>query len=389
MNAVAEWHLALASLRCFGAKRGGKLGFYAKSYKWELALVASTRFGGGELVANIRLSLIVPAYNAGRYIVQCLRSLLEEHRDDFEVVVINDGSTDDTEAACLSLDDDRLHIVSQSNSGVSASRNRGVEVSRGDYVMFVDADDVLDSGWGSVVFPFLGCGEDVVVFTASAERERYGLDDLVSSIVGTGIRLDRSHDLAFVEGAMSPVSRLYSRSFLQDAGITFDTRVINGEDALFNMKAFLSTDKVRFVGRSFYRYRIHGDSATHAFNPRFFESNEVYLCSLQELLDGSNRYSSREIKRAVDYSFCRSVFLMALYAGRISDRDDRRAAQLEIADSHCVMARMSTPVDLSGNPLYERFVYKLVARGLLSVAVSALRIALAAAKREREGWKTI
>ena len=337
------------------------------------------------------LSVIVPAYNARPVIGGCLRSVLSGCGEGVEVVVVDDGSADGTAEACREFGDPRVRVLSQSNAGVSAARNLGLDAASGDLVMFVDADDELAPGWFSVVGPHLSAGEDVTVFMGGLERERYDVDELVWSIVGADPRRREKPGRMPMKWASSPFSRTYSRRFLKTGGMRFDTRLINGEDALFNLVAFLSTGRVRFVGKSIYRYRIHASSATHTFDSRFFASNEAYLACLAELLRDSGRYSESEVSALVDFSFCRSVEIMALRAAWAGNGAARRLAVAAVNADPLVRARMAAGADTGANPLHERAVYALARAGRLDVAVVLLRAALAAKgrKSEQERWVNI
>jgi glycosyltransferase involved in cell wall biosynthesis len=92
------------------------------------------------------LSVIIPLYNKEKEIPDTLRSVLAQDFQDYEVVVINDGSTDGSVDAVRKCEDERIRIISQNNSGVSAARNRGILESRGEYILLLDADDTLMPG---------------------------------------------------------------------------------------------------------------------------------------------------------------------------------------------------------------------------------------------------
>lgn len=336
------------------------------------------------------LSVIIPAYNAERTISECLSSVCTDSRGGIEVIVVDDGSSDGTGDACRSFEG-AVRVVRQENAGVSSARNHGVFLAKGDYVMFVDADDALLPGWSDVVLRYCGSQEDMVVFMEGVGGERYQVDDLVASVVGVSPRADLKPARTPVKWASSPFSRIYASRFLKTASLEFDSQIINGEDALFNLEAFLSSEKIRFIGKSIYRYRLHGNSATHTFDRRFFASNERYLKRLERILTDSGLYSRREVSDMVDFSFCRSVEIASLRAAWIADRSERALAVREIASNNLVSARLCSNVDTSRNSLHERVVYQFVKVGATGAAVSILRAALAMKGRRssQERWVNI
>ena len=92
-----------------------------------------------------KISFIIPAYNAEKVIEECIRSIIKIDYNNYEIVVVNDGSTDHTEEIIKSYNDARLKVITQKNSGVSTARNRGLLEASGEYIAFVDADDTLES----------------------------------------------------------------------------------------------------------------------------------------------------------------------------------------------------------------------------------------------------
>ena len=95
---------------------------------------------------NPLVSVIIPVYNAEKYIAKCINSLIEQTLQNFEVIVVNDGSTDNTPDILkeLAKEDSRIIVINQSNQKQGAARNRGLEIAKGKYITFVDADDWLD-----------------------------------------------------------------------------------------------------------------------------------------------------------------------------------------------------------------------------------------------------
>ena len=97
----------------------------------------------------MKLSIIVPVYNVAKHLLRCLESIVPQMCDDYELILVNDGSTDESGTLCDDFANQYplLNIVvqHQSNSGLSAARNRGIDVSRGEYITFVDSDDYIDA----------------------------------------------------------------------------------------------------------------------------------------------------------------------------------------------------------------------------------------------------
>ena len=94
----------------------------------------------------VKISVIVPVYNTQKYLNECLNSLINQTFQDIEIICINDGSTDDSLEVLneFSKKDNRIKIVTQKNSGLSASRNHGIELSKGEYIYFIDSDDYIE-----------------------------------------------------------------------------------------------------------------------------------------------------------------------------------------------------------------------------------------------------
>lgn len=98
-----------------------------------------------------KYSFIVPMYNVENYINQCIDSILMQNYEDYEIILVNDGSTDNTEEKCLAYSDDRIHYYRKENGGLSDARNFGIEKSNGDFLIFIDSDDFYcDSFLGSL-----------------------------------------------------------------------------------------------------------------------------------------------------------------------------------------------------------------------------------------------
>lgn len=119
---------------------------------------------------EICVSFIIPAYQAGSTIERCINSVLRIHAFTYEVIVVNDGSTDDTREIVEELVSahDEVKLINQKNGGRSSARNRGIDVSCGKWMMFIDADDFLLDGAGSTIAKHVETRADMVMFAYEA-----------------------------------------------------------------------------------------------------------------------------------------------------------------------------------------------------------------------------
>ena len=115
------------------------------------------------------ISIIVPIYNASQYLRECIESILSQSFRDFELILINDGSTDESLSICKSYErqDDRITVISGANGGVSKARNRGLDAAKGEWITFADADDYfLDDALSTLYERAMQTGTDLVLANA-------------------------------------------------------------------------------------------------------------------------------------------------------------------------------------------------------------------------------
>jgi len=239
----------------------------------------------------MRISVIIPCYNAQTYLAACLDSLLCQSMQDFEAILIDDGSTDDTAriAQAYASRDERLRLIRQKNAGVSAARNAGLEKAQGEWICFVDADDLLPEKALETLLSYAGDGVDMVVslhetFDESSVR-RVDPDTRWMDLEGEKRR--HAAALRLIEGDTVlniMCNKLHRRAKLLSEGITLDPGVRIAEDALFNLEAALCAGQIAFCNCVTYRYRIHGASATQSQKQSEFERHVPWFLSMQKML---------------------------------------------------------------------------------------------------------
>ncbi len=214
------------------------------------------------------ISIIVPIYNAERYLRRCIDSILAQTYEEIEVILVDDGSSD----SCLTICDEyaerdrRVLVIHQENSGVCAARNAGIEASKGDYFAFVDDDDWLEPDLYEVLYHLIkGSDADIAASYDCIGETVPKKTDISQCIVFSkkeAVRrlLDNQCELTAVWG------KLYRKEILED--IRFSPSLYPGEDALFEVQAILKSRKIAYLNYQGYHYRVHADSASHALSQK-------------------------------------------------------------------------------------------------------------------------
>lgn len=216
-----------------------------------------------EKMDNIKVSVIVPVYNGEEYIQTSISSIInQEFSENYEIIVVDDGSDDDSldiAHELLSKSDIPYKLVHQRNSGVSVARNNGIEVSRGDYLVFVDSDDYVLTNHLSELYN----GKTDFTLTQMAKE---GSKSMVNSISYPEVPIS-AHDLIKMELQMiipefSFCQLIYKADLIKDNNLKFDSEAVYGEDTEFALKALSYGESVAVGEEITYLYIQRNDSAT-------------------------------------------------------------------------------------------------------------------------------
>lgn len=209
-------------------------------------------------MSNPTVSVIVPVYNAEKYLIDCLNSLSAQEYRDFEVVIVDDGSTDRSPDIihARQAEDDRFRSFRTENYGVSHARNVGIAKAKGDYFCFVDADDFVAKDFLSVLLN--GIGNAAACVTAKKRWvQRIGMYRIDTCPNFRGSPKELKKRLWRYRRLMRGVTgRLYLASVIRENDLQFDESLRYGEDMTFNYLVFKYCREVRFVNRVLYTYRI-------------------------------------------------------------------------------------------------------------------------------------
>lgn len=211
------------------------------------------------------ISIIIPIYKAEPYLRECLESVEKQTYKDFEVVCINDGSPDNSADICKQFvdKDKRFRLYNQENCGVSSARNRALKEVRGEYVCFVDSDDVIEPHFLEHLAELAKDGSFAV---CSYSRSFAGL-------TSTATKISEYHTKDFIRHILNEsiehpniCMMLFKNSIIQTKKLNFTIGCVRNEDTEFYMKYLVNETKVRVSDYKGYYYRDNENSAAHIFN---------------------------------------------------------------------------------------------------------------------------
>lgn len=240
----------------------------------------------------MKISIIIPCYNSERYLGACMDSVLAQTFTDYEVILIDDGSHDDTlsVANCYAQKDSRVRVFSQENAGVAAARNLGLAHAKGEWITFVDSDDLLPDDALNTLLSGADDQIDMVVcahetFDETGKREIVIPETRWMDKRGEAQR--RAAALRLIEGDSVlniMCNKLHRRALIEKEHIRLKEGVKIAEDALFNLEAVLCGRGIEYVNRVAYSYRTHSASAMHTQPSSEMQRHAPWLAAMRDML---------------------------------------------------------------------------------------------------------
>ncbi len=210
------------------------------------------------------ISVIIPVYNCEKYISRCVDSVLNQSYKDFELILVDDGSTDSSGVLCDGFlqRDKRVLVIHKKNGGASSARNAGLEIANGDYIAFIDADDWVDANYlDALIKPMIYNQEVDIVLMPSVDESSMEL------VIGEQVNKRRegciekkAAVLALIKKEISGIwavwSKVYKRKIFNS--LKFNEALCYGEDLIINLELFLRAQKIYYVPLRYYHY-FHGN----------------------------------------------------------------------------------------------------------------------------------
>ena len=246
-----------------------------------------------KVIINKLVSVIIPCYNGEKYLSETIESVFKQSYANFEIILINDGSTDQTEKiASLYIPDKRFSYINQANKGVSVSRNKGLDLAKGEYIIFLDADDLLEIDFIKKRVLFLqnniyyqACGSSIEIINENGlltGEHHIGVHDTVLDQV-LFYKLNYS---------TCPSNYLFTRKSIIDNNIRFDDQLSSSADRLF----LLQCNRLIHIGILFedshakLLYRLHLDNMSKNISESLLRDNILFRKKVFILPSINNHY---------------------------------------------------------------------------------------------------
>lgn len=296
-------------------------------------------------------SVILPIYNVAPYLQRCVQSVLEQSFREFELILVDDGSTDESPEICdqLGVQHECIRVIHKENGGLSSARNAGMEIARGTYIWFVDSDDWVARDALQILFEASSARPDMVKcnYVRAEGREVPFFSNVCPGLYQDGKKLLDAAMLTPGKFCLSAWSHIYRREFLEKNELAFvSERIIGSEDYLFNLQALAVAESVHVIPDQLYFYELRDGSLSQKYKK---DLPERYLCLYAKLREFYDRIGllgeyERKICRFFAWHLIRATCMTGEYAvsaghtlaeGRENVRRILRIPEVQYAVKRC------------------------------------------------------
>lgn len=210
------------------------------------------------------LSIVIPVYNVEKYLEKCLLSITEQLTTEIELILINDGSQDNSDNICkkFSLNDIRIKYINKKNEGCSKTRNLGINLAKGKYIWFIDSDDFIEEYCIKQILNELKKTEIDILIFGYKRIEKNKVYKVIPKKIKEKFEIYNQKEIF-----NSPCNKLYKTDLIKKENIFFPEDSHMGEDMVFNFKCFCLANKLEIIEKSYYNY-IETEGATSSLSKK-------------------------------------------------------------------------------------------------------------------------
>lgn len=234
------------------------------------------------------VSIIIPCYNAEKYISQTINSILNQKYSHFEIIIIDDGSSDKSKDIINQFSDSRIHYFFQANKGVSSARNNGFSKAKGDFVIFFDADDLMSENFLTERVSILN-HDSLIDFSCSQIKKIDELNNIIGNKFYNGYTNTFSYDILTFNQKLTtcPSNYLFRTSFLSKNKIAFNENLTSTADKYFLLKCNSVGKGYQINENAFLLYRVSSSGMSQVLNINLINDNIQFEKETLLLLNSS------------------------------------------------------------------------------------------------------
>ncbi|MBI6873655.1 glycosyltransferase [Clostridium aciditolerans] len=312
----------------------------------------------------IKVSIIIPIYNAQTYLEKCLDSVMGQTLQEIEIILINDGSSDNSLNICkeYAIKDKRIKVIDKENKGVSKARNTGLLYAKGEYVTFIDSDDCIEHNmieelYNSVTAnnaEFCMCNYvkenngKILYIDSSIHKKVLEGNDIKNYLLIPLIEREDNQKEHILGNFRGPLGKLFKKDIIEKYNIKFKEDLIIGEDFIFNLEFLIHTNKAVINQGFYYHYLINTNSATMRYKKDCWKSiYRTIILYLKDFLKNNNL--CLEAKDKVDKLIIKYFLMSIINEGRRNNpksRAEKINAIREMCEDKIIMNSIKS-VDLS------------------------------------------
>lgn len=259
------------------------------------------------------VSVIIPCYNAERFVNETITSVLNQSYQLFEIIVIDDGSTDRSSEIIMQQNDPKIILLKKSNTGVSCSRNRGLDYAKGEFVLFLDADDILSPDFLEKRVHHLFTHPDHdFCFSAVIKIDENGREIESHKIDGAGADLLKeilSYNLNYVT---CPSNYLFRKQMLDENSVKFNIQLSSSADRFFLIELSQFSKGGRISEGGYLLYRVHKKSMSNMLTLKLIHDNHTFQKKVLQL-DYIPKKLRRIFQYKTNYIFAGSYYKLGKY----------------------------------------------------------------------------
>lgn len=353
---------------------------------------------------QILVSIIVPIFNGEANLTKCINSLINQTLIDIEIILINDGSNDNSSKIIekFSMIDNRIIVINKKNEGVSATRNLGIKLARGKFVGFIDSDDYINCKMYEELY-YKAIKENVNLamckFSTISDKHKYGekwnfyYEDIKSAefILKNMIGVENETDFNKFDPLMGSTCRcIYNKEILDKYNIFFNEEITYAEDLIFNIKYLTKIHKVVLTDEILYYYRNNENSLSRGYRNELFVIIRKLIYEIEQAIGKDKKIF---LERRLNFAYFKyGIELIRNETKTISPinysryKNIRSIIKYEKLGSRLININVNK-LSIKNKFFYLMFRYRIISLGVLFWAIRIMKILVKRKKNRQARYK--